>query len=420
MFKISFLLQIRTKAVFFVLIVYFWDHELDRVSCVSHTCVTPDLKKRNEQVTFFIEHIFNIYNEKSIDGLHGRLKYLSLWSDNCGDQFKCKYHFGWGSGFLSKKGLFAIFFNFFAPGHGKGICDSEGGIAKHKVSAASLHGENLISPYDLYIYLRDNCTNVASKTCNAVHSPDIRQYHYFDEGCFLTYHPIDLKIDRINCFHSFAINRASPTTLYSRKTSCFCQFCRIGSFNECVDTDFNGVHHTNLMNITQVECIPDEIDLRLQMRDQMSQLRTTYGNPYLVMLYECKQISRPTFALISPGATFNVATVRGHILDPLNPQSNYFNDCKVKIPVRDRLCQLHNHNCPKKHTQLIRFDHICQICLFTTPAGNIVNAMKLDKNFCTDTYWVYDFKDTYAYMIEEYKQTRVQVFGNYEYTAIVL
>ena len=68
-YKISFLLQIRTKAVFFVLIVYFWDHELDRVSCVSHTCVTPDLKKRNEQVTFFIEHIFNIdiYNEKSID-----------------------------------------------------------------------------------------------------------------------------------------------------------------------------------------------------------------------------------------------------------------------------------------------------------------------------------------------------------------
>ena len=100
-----------------------------------------------------------------------------------------------------------------------------------------------------------------------------------------------------------------------------------------MDTDFDGVHYTNLMNITHVECIPDEIDLHLQVIDQMSQLHFTFGNPYLVMLYECKQISRPTFAFISPGATFNVASVRAHILDPLNLESNYFNDCKVKIPV---------------------------------------------------------------------------------------
>ena len=45
--------------------------------------------------------------------------------------------------------------------------------------------------------------------------------------------------------------------------------------------------------------------------------------------------------------------------------------------------------------------------------------MKLVKNLCQPAYWVYDFKDTYAYMIEDYKKTRVQVFGNYEYTAVV-
>jgi len=172
------------------------------------------------------------------------------------------------------------------------------------------------------------------------------------------------------------------------------------------------------MDITPVQVIPDQIDLRITMRDTMLQLRTTYGNPYLVMLFESKNISRPTFALVSPGSNFHIATVRAHILDPLNPQSNYFNDCQVKIPV-DGLCQLNNHNCAKKHTQLIRFDRICQICLFTTPAGNIQNAMKLVKNLCQPTYWVYDFKDTYAYMIEDYKKTRVQVFGNYEYTAVV-
>ena len=89
----------RTKAVFFVLIIYNWDHELGQVNCVSHicTCVTPDLKKINEQVTLFVETIFQIYQDKSIEVEHGRIKYLSLWSDNCGDQFKNKFHFGWGS-----------------------------------------------------------------------------------------------------------------------------------------------------------------------------------------------------------------------------------------------------------------------------------------------------------------------------------
>ena len=42
---------------------------------------------------------------------HGHIKFLSLWSDNCGDQFKNKYHFSWGSAFVKEEGLLAIFFN---------------------------------------------------------------------------------------------------------------------------------------------------------------------------------------------------------------------------------------------------------------------------------------------------------------------
>jgi hypothetical protein len=69
--------------------------------------------------------------------------------------------------------------------------------------------------------------------------------------------------------------------------------------------------------------------------------------------------------------------------------------------------------CPKQHTQLIRFDKICCICLVTTPAGSVVNAMKLLPELTTAAYWVYDFKDSYSHLLEEYKTTRVQVFGNY-------
>ena len=63
------------------------------------------MRKQNEQVTQLIHTIFNIYNNKSKAAGHGRIKFLSLWSDNCGDQFKKKYHFGWGSAFLQQEGI---------------------------------------------------------------------------------------------------------------------------------------------------------------------------------------------------------------------------------------------------------------------------------------------------------------------------
>ena len=52
----------------------------------------------------------------------------------------------------------------------------------------------------------------------------------------------------------------------------------------------------------------------------------------------------------------------------------------------------------------------------TIPAGNFVNAMRLIPAKTTSDFWVYDFKETYNSLFEEYKKTRVAVFGNYELT----
>ena len=35
--------------------------------------------------------------------------------------------------------VYLVFFNVFAPGHGKGICDSEGGIKRHAMANAALN-----------------------------------------------------------------------------------------------------------------------------------------------------------------------------------------------------------------------------------------------------------------------------------------
>ena len=172
-----------------------------------------------------------------------------------------------------------------------------------------------------------------------------------------------------------------------------------GNFHACIDSEFHGDQHINVMNITPVKRIPTAIDLAMNMRAHLVQLRTTFTQPFLVIIYEHRSLLRP-------------ATVWGHV-PSFQPDLNYFNNTKVKIPKKG-LFNIANHNCTKLHTQLIRFDNICCVCVGTTPAGNSVQAMKLVHTDSTNDFWVYDFKDTYASLFEQYKKTRVEVFGNYQ------
>ena len=169
------------------------------------------------------------------------------------------------------------------PGHGKGICDSKGGINKHAVKAAALSDVVLVTPWELYVYLSNNGVDVMSKTAHALHRPDLHKFHYFREGEFLSYHPIDLKIDRINCYHAFAIAKSNPLHLYSRNTSCFCKSCKLGNFLVCLDVQFHGAWHTNVLNIETVDCVPDDINLAVNTRafEFMQELHTSYTKPYL-------------------------------------------------------------------------------------------------------------------------------------------
>ena len=149
------------------------------------------------------------------------------------------------------------------------------------------------------------------------------------------------------------------------------------------------------------------------MRAHLQELRTSFTKPFLAIFYEHKSIIRPSYALIQPAANFNLATVRAHVLDPLHPTQNYHNNTKVKIE-KNNFCNIANHNCDKRHTLLLRFDKICAVCVGRSPNGNFVQAMKLLEREGTREYHVYDFKDSYLSIFEEYKKTRVAVFGNYE------
>ena len=147
-----------------------------------------------------------------------------------------------------------------------------GWINKHTVAWAALCGERLVSAKDLYKYVSIHGVDVMSKTAHALRSPGERQFHYFKEGTFLNYYPIDLKIDRINCYHSFAIFKNNPLLLYSRNTSCFCEGCKLGNFTACVDIGFLGTWHLNVLDVTPVARIPDVIHLAVTMQAHLQEL----------------------------------------------------------------------------------------------------------------------------------------------------
>jgi len=66
------------------------------------------------------------------------------------------------------------------------------------------------------------------------------------------------------------------------------------------------------------------------------------------------------------------------VLDPLHPTQNYHNNTKVKNE-KNNFCNIANHNCDKRHAQLLRFaiDKICAVCVGRSQNGNFVQAMKL-------------------------------------------
>ena len=255
------------------MIVYYWNFELNKICCVSHTCITPDLNKSNKQVTHFINTVFATYWNYCWTEGHGCIHYFSLWSDNYREQFKTNITLA-GVQLLLKNTDWMPFSSTTMHGAWKGYVWQWGGITKHACASATVIRVPLLTVWDLYIYLSTHGVDVVLKTANTLHSPEERKYHYFHKGEFLNYLYIDLKINRTICFHSFAIAKQEPFTFYSRNTSCFCESCGIGNFNGCIDFNFHGHWHINILDITPVEQIQTAID----SAKHVSTSSTTYNN----------------------------------------------------------------------------------------------------------------------------------------------
>jgi len=92
----------KLSTVMFILIADVWNYLTNRREAVTHFMITDDIKKSNEQVTFFIDYILRYYNEKLRSQNRGPIQHLHLVTDNCGFQFKCRNHFGWMADYVEE------------------------------------------------------------------------------------------------------------------------------------------------------------------------------------------------------------------------------------------------------------------------------------------------------------------------------
>ena len=93
-----------------------------------------------------------------------------------------------------------------------------------------------------------------------------------------------------------------PTELHARATSCGCEKCVVGLFEECVDTEFHGEWARSPLDVKVVDKPPPAIYLRAEMVATLRNCLESLRTPFLAMGYESTHQVRPTFLLI-PGET---------------------------------------------------------------------------------------------------------------------
>jgi len=140
--------------VLLVVIAHSWDFGLRKRVAIAHFMITDDLSKGNIQVTYFLEHLVQHYNNKYRAWGQPLIKTLITTSDNCAAQFRSRYHFAWMVDFAEEsESVSTVLAIYLAEYHGKGPADSAAGGAKTKADEAAVYGTTIETAYDLFLFL---------------------------------------------------------------------------------------------------------------------------------------------------------------------------------------------------------------------------------------------------------------------------
>ena len=115
----------KLSTVILIILAHYFDFALGRRACCTHFCITDDLEKSNEMITFCVVMLDNITTKKNAACTPAQPPnaHLFLGSDNAANQAKNNYHFSWMIDYIEEDhSLQTIQQNFTAEQHGKGTC----------------------------------------------------------------------------------------------------------------------------------------------------------------------------------------------------------------------------------------------------------------------------------------------------------
>ena len=147
---------------------------------------------------FYVQHDF------------GHISTLTVWADNCTEQFKSRYQLGWSILYVNETTLQTIHVFFLCPQHGKGPPDGLGGNCKTAIKSEEKFRRHLPAVIDIYLRLRENFTAVRSPGAG-LFSIRKRIFRFAPIGIIPHHHIIDsTEFTGISDFYAFAVNSGDP------------------------------------------------------------------------------------------------------------------------------------------------------------------------------------------------------------------
>ena len=97
--------------------------------------IADNTSHSNNHVNHYLQQIHEHYDAYYVQNDFGHISVLTVWADNCSEQFKSRYQLGWCVLYINKTSLEVIHLFFFCPQHGKGPPDGLGGNCKNAIRA---------------------------------------------------------------------------------------------------------------------------------------------------------------------------------------------------------------------------------------------------------------------------------------------
>lgn len=148
---------------------------------------------------------------------------IILLSDGAGKEFRSRHNLIWGAYFKRKYG-YTLRMCVDPPYHGKGECDSRGGVIKRGLL------RHIVKP-GCHV---DTVQHLVRFVNNCMHRK------YGGEAYFVPIHirmteVLGKKMDGIYSHYDYIFNR-TRTFMHWRKYSCFCNACLHGAYDQCINT----------------------------------------------------------------------------------------------------------------------------------------------------------------------------------------